>query len=162
MNCEQFESLLLDYAGGRANPDPTFEQHLAGCPSCRTRAEGFRRVSATMDEWDTPEISPWFNARLRQRIAEEEASRWSWQRMLGWMKQPVAAAAFAVILIVGSIAVWSARPAVQQPVREMANVQANDELAPLVEDFDMLASFEVIQDLKTKTPAAKDKSGVKM
>lgn len=161
MKCNQIETFLLDYVSGKLAPADraAAQQHLAVCPECRMRAEGFRMVSTVMDDWDTPEISPWFNARLRQRIAAEEALGWNWLRAWDWFKQPAAATAFAAILIVGSLAVWTARPSVQSNPSEGARIHVGhkdqvDELMPVVDDFDMLANFEVIQDLKgkTKTP----------
>src|SRR5437899_8220352 len=151
MNCSQIEILLLeDLKSKLAGADrAAFERHLASCEGCRQRAEGFRSVSQVLDDWDTPEISPWFNARLRQRIAAEEALGWNWQRALGWLKQPATAAAFATILAVGSLTVWVARPAVQPaPAPVVAEGHQVDELNAVVDDFDMLANFDVITDLK--------------
>jgi len=161
MNCKQIESVLLDYTAGRLSgaDRASAEQHFAECPGCRRRAAGFRAVAQVLEDWDTPPLSPWFNARLRQRIAAEEALGWNWQRVLGWLAHPAAAAAFAGVLMVGSLAVWSARPSVHPapPVAAKPAVQQQkpqvDELMPVVEDFDMLADFEVIQDMKTDSSA---------
>jgi hypothetical protein len=172
MNCNQMESVLLDFAAGRlAGADRvSAEHHLSVCQGCRERAEGFRAVAQVLEDWDTPQISPWFNARLRQRIAAEEALGWSWARALAWtsawLKKPVTAAAFAAVLMVGSLAVWTSRPSTlpapqiaRQPVVQDPQKAQVDELMPVVEDFDMLADFEVIQDMKmasaAKTPRNK-------
>jgi hypothetical protein len=168
MNCSQMESMLLDYAAGRlAGADrASAENHLTFCQGCRERAEGFRAVARVLEDWDTPQISPWFNARLRQRIAAEEALGWNWRRALGWLAQPVTAAAFIAVLMVGSLAVWTSRPS-ERPALQLAARPAMspdqqkpqvDELLPVVEDFDMLADFEVIQDLKSTGPAKTSKS----
>ena len=167
MNCSQMQSTLLDYATGRLSGADrvSAEHHLTLCQGCRERAEGFRAVAQVLEDWDTPQISPWFNARLRQRIAariaSEEALGWNWRRALGWLAQPVTAAAFAAVLIVGSLAVWTSRPATHpatpiatQPAIAQDQQKAQvDELLPVVEDFDMLANFEVIQDMKTASAA---------
>ena len=170
MNCSQMESVLLDYAAERlaGAERAAAEQHFAACAGCRERAEGFRAVAQTLEDWDTPQISPWFNARLRQRIAariaSEEALGWNWRRAFGWLAQPTTAAAFAAVLMVGSLALWSSHPAPARPVAAKPVVQSPqkaqvDELLPVVEDFDMLADFEVIQDMKAasaaKTPKTK-------
>jgi hypothetical protein len=167
MNCSQMESVLLDYAAGvmPANSADRIavEHHLTACQSCRERAEGFSSVAKVLEDWDTPAISPWFNARLRQRIAAEEAQAWSWQRVFDWsrewLRKPVTAAAFAAVLMVGSLAVWTSRPGPVSPsalpgpvAKQEAQKPQVDELMPVVEDFDMLANFEVIQDLKTSAP----------
>jgi hypothetical protein len=167
MNCTQMESVLLDYSSGRlAGADRVpVEHHLTVCQGCRERAEGFRAVAQVLEDWDTPEISPWFNARLRQRIAAEEADAWNWLRALDWLKQPVTAAAFAAVLMVGSLAVWTSRPATlpvqhgpAKPVVQDQQKAQVDELLPVVEDFDMLADFEVIQDMKTASVAKPGKN----
>jgi anti-sigma factor RsiW len=159
MNCNQMETVILnyikgDYVSGRLHgaDRAAAESHLAACAGCRERAEGFGLVARVLDDWDTPEISPWFNARLRQRIASEEAARWNWTRPLEWLRRPATAAAFATILVAGSAAVWIARPAeVKAPVKVQAPVQhKTDELMPVVDDFDMLANFDVITELKDK------------
>src|SRR5580693_3557320 len=157
MNCNQIEGVLLDYTAGRlAGADrAAAEQHFAVCAGCRGRATGFRAVAAALEDWDTPPISPWFNARLRQRIVAEEALGWNWRRALGWLAQPATAAAFAAVLMVGSLAVWTSRPSAHpapqvavKPVVQNPQKPQVDELMPVVEDFDMLADFEVIQDMK--------------
>src|SRR5580658_2966923 len=114
MNCNQIENVLLDYTAGRLSGADRLsaEQHSAACAGCRERVAGFRAVAQVLEDWDTPQISPWFNARLRQRIAAEEALGWNWRRALGWLAQPATAAAFAAVLMVGSLAVWTSRPSV--------------------------------------------------
>jgi anti-sigma factor RsiW len=168
MNCNQMEDVLLDYAAGRlAGADrASAEQHLTVCPGCRERAAGFRAVAQVLEDWDTPQISPWFNARLRQRIARieaDEALGWNWRQAFGWLTRPVTAAAFAAVLMVGSLAVWTSRPstvpqiAAKPVVQDQQKAQV-DELLPVVEDFDMLADFEVIQDMKTASVAKTPKN----
>lgn len=154
MNCNRMESVILDYVGGRLNgaDRAAASAHLSACSACRERAEGFGQVARVLEDWDTPEISPWFNARLRQRIAAEEASRGSWARGFDWLRRPATAAALAAILVAGSATVWMSRPAEVAPVKAQvtpAKHQA-DELMPVVDDFDMLANFDVITDLKDK------------
>jgi hypothetical protein len=163
MNCKQMgEDVFLDFATGKLSGAArvTAEKHLASCEGCRTRLAGFQAVSNVLDEWETPELSPWFNARLRQRIAaraaEEEASRWSWLHAFDWLKRPATATAFAAVLAMGSAAMWMARPSTEStptapPAKQAKQAPAQaDELLPVVEDFDMLANFDAITDLKPK------------
>ncbi len=168
MNCSQMESMLLDYVSGRlARADRApLEEHLTVCQGCRERAEGFRSVAQVLESWETPEISPWFNARLRQRIAAEEALGWNWRRSFDWLKQPVTATALAAVIMMGSLALWTSRPATQPATKIAAAAVMHpdqekpqvDELLPVVEDFDMLADFEVIQDLKSPNAAQTSKN----
>jgi len=160
MNCHQVNDLFLDFLSASldAADRVAVSEHLASCDGCRTRAEGFRMVSRTLDAWETPEISPWFNARLRQRIAEEEARVWNWRVAFGWLRRPATAAAFAAVLMVASAAVWMARPAPKPvPVEARQNPQT-DELMSSREDFDMLADFEVITELNQNQKTTKPNS----
>jgi hypothetical protein len=151
MNCNQMhEDVFLNYAKLSAADRATADAHLAACAGCRTRMEGFRAVSSALDEWETPELSPWFNARLRRRIAEEEALQWSWRRAFDWLRRPATATAFAAVLVLGTTAVWMARPAIPPAPVAPPPVHHADELLPVVEDFEMLANFDAITELKTK------------
>jgi anti-sigma factor RsiW len=152
--------MFLEYVDNKLNAADraVVETHLRSCAGCQARAEGFHAVSRVLSDWETPEISPWFNARLRQRIAEEEALTWNWRRALDWLRQPLTATAFAAMLVVASTAVWMARPAIAPAAPNPVPVQAKqhvDELMPVVDDFEMLANFDVITELKTPRPKSR-------
>ena len=129
MNCHRLETLLIEYVDGRlaAAGRTTVEDHLKSCAGCRTRVEDFRSLSQVLDAWEAPEISPWFNARLRRRIAAKEAEGWGWGGWWVWSERlrfllhPGYAAAMGVMVVAGSLAVWNARPApvLKAPVAEI-------------------------------------------
>src|SRR5574341_2381839 len=98
MNCEKLEGLLIEYLDGVLNPAgrATVETHLAACAGCRERVESFRAVSRALDAWETPEVSPWFNARLHAKIAESE-SKASWPDALRASLKPSYTMALAVV-----------------------------------------------------------------
>lgn len=159
MNCSQVEERMIDYAAGKlaGAERASLAEHWAQCPGCRGRAEGFSLVSRVLDDWDTPEISSSFNRRLRQRIAAEEALGWNWERVIGWLRRPATAAAFAAMLLMGSITVWQSRPApvLAPSPEEVARLHPTDEIMTVVDDFDMLASFDVITEMKDQHQKSK-------
>ena len=58
-----------------------------------------RATMALLDEWQTPEPSPYFDMRLQARLREEMAKpQAGW---LQWFRRPVLAAALTVLMGVG-------------------------------------------------------------
>lgn len=157
MNCEGLETRLIEYLDGRLDGQDkaAVERHLASCAGCAARAEGFRSVFLSLDAWEAPEISPWFNARLRRRIAAEEERR-SWRGRLGVLLRPVhalgMAGGVAVVLLAGALVMWNTRRTplvVNQPVPQPAAVEHRmEEIIPVVEDYEILANFDMLGELK--------------
>ncbi len=156
MNCRRLENVMMEYLDGvlDAGERAHVESHLASCTDCQARVEGFRRVSQALESWETPETSPWFNARLRRRIAAYEASRWDWRAQFRFLLKPSYAAAMATMIVAGSIALWNVGPgpAPSPVITEHQRVQHQkmEEIIPLVDDYEILANFEVLTDLKEK------------
>lgn len=153
MNCENLETRAIEYLDGALNGAlrDEVELHLNDCPACRARIEGFRNVSLALDAWEAPELSPWFNARLRRYIAEQEAVGWNWSELVHALLRPSYVAALAMVLIVGSLAVWNAAPAhVPSHKQTIASQQSvkTDEMLRVAEDYDLLNNFDVLPDLQ--------------
>jgi anti-sigma factor RsiW len=76
MRCPM-EERVLAYGAGKldARQARAFEEHLAGCPECRTAAAGQQAVSRALDGWAAPAVSAGFDRRLMARI-ENEVSWW--------------------------------------------------------------------------------------
>lgn len=91
---EQGAELLAGYlaktldAAGVAELD----RHFGTCADCR----GLVSVWERLDEFNAPEVTPGFDARLYARIAAGEARVSAWRRWLLW--PPVAPVAAAVAL----------------------------------------------------------------
>jgi len=52
------------------------EGHTEACASCATDAKELGSILKLLDEWHTPELSPYFDTRLRARLrAEAEAPK---------------------------------------------------------------------------------------
>lgn len=160
MNCEQLETVAIEYLDGvlHTAQRADVERHLAVCSDCHARLEGFRSVSVALEAWEAPEVSPWFNARLWRRIAEVEAARWNWRDVLGTAFRPAYVAALSVVLVVGSIAVWQ-EPQVPKAQPQVASQPAQvttpvDDVWRVARDYELLSSFDVLAELQ-KDPGGK-------
>lgn len=74
MNCEEFESRILDYQDNQLNPGECgiVEEHLVSCPDCRTLAEQLQKLDATLARSARiPALPLDFKSRLRERIRSE-------------------------------------------------------------------------------------------
>ena len=155
MSCNRLEASLMEYLDGRlpAGERAVVDKHLASCEECAARVEGFRAVSRSLDAWEAPEVSPWFDARLRGRMAEEAARSWSLPSLRALLR-PVYALGLAAMVLVGSLVVWNTRPS--PPVQKAENAKPAaaaeaerlDEIMPVVEDYDILANFDMLAELK--------------
>src|SRR5271157_4205749 len=93
---EEFMGAVL---GGPEKVSPEVQEHLRSCAACARELASFRETMALLDEWQTPEPSPYFGSRLRARVREEvSAQSAGW---LAWLRRPVVAAAAALLSGVG-------------------------------------------------------------
>src|SRR5262249_45500772 len=78
---------------------PGLREHLQGCASCADELASFQQTMNLLDEWQTPEPSPYFSSRLQARIREEAAkASVGW---FGWMRRPMVATAAVALLALG-------------------------------------------------------------
>jgi anti-sigma factor RsiW len=70
MTCEAALRLLAEFLDGELGdaPHQEVERHLAACRSCYSRAEFERRLKAEIGGLRREEISPSFDARVRQLL----------------------------------------------------------------------------------------------
>jgi len=100
MKCENIrEEIMGTLLGGPEAASPEVQEHLRSCAACAQELASFRQTMALLDEWQTPEPSPYFSSRLRARVREEAAAQPAgW---LAWLRRPVVAAAAMVLVGVG-------------------------------------------------------------
>lgn len=141
------ETKLIAYLDGKATAEAVreVEAHLAACAACRTRAQEFRRVWNVLDEAPAIEPSLGFDARVRQRVAAEPRPR-----LLGWLI-PQPRLAFAVSLLV-AMAIWISALPPASVENGIARNKSEEEFQmienlPVLEDYDVLASFEALSEL---------------
>ena len=126
---EQGAELLTGYlaktldAAGMAEVD----RHIQDCAECR----GLLSVWEKLDEFTAPEVTAGFDARLYARIAEEDARRPWWRRLLWRPAVPLVAAGALVGL--GLLMVPRTHDAAKQ-----ANQMDIEQVAQAVDDLDLL------------------------
>lgn len=151
MTCERMGTQLIAYLDDHTDGAERreVEKHLETCAECRSRAAEFRRVWNLLDEAPAVEPSPYFDARLRQRLAAEpRPSAW-----LAWLPQPRLALATAALLLMG---VWVSvlRPE-GQPPPAIAQVQAEEDFR-MIKDLRVLENYEVLADFDALSEIPKD------
>jgi hypothetical protein len=103
------KSLVNLFLESRALSDEA-KKHVAECSACAEELAGMERTWKMLDEWQAPEPSPFFDAKLYARLREEKENTPAslFERAKAWLMyssnlqlRPVAAGALATVLIVG-------------------------------------------------------------
>ena len=161
MKCNETRELMPDLAAGLAAVTPEVKAHLDSCAECAGKLEAFRQTMSLLDEWQAPEPSPYFDVRLGARLREESAKQSAgWLR---WLRKPVLAASFALVMVVGvslvrmnsgergnhataSLASTGA-PSPAEPGTAVGDLQALEKNQNLYSDFDVLDDLAVQPDV---------------
>jgi anti-sigma factor RsiW len=100
MKCEKIHSELMDTVlDGPEAMSGELRQHLQECPACSAELASFQQTMAVLEEWQTPEPSPYFSSRLGARVREDAATRTGgW---LSWIRRPAMATAAAGLIALG-------------------------------------------------------------
>lgn len=154
MNCERIETQLIAYLDGKATAGERrdVEAHLAECAACRARAEEFRGVWTLLDEAPAMEPSLGFDARVRRAVAAEPSPA-----PFAWLVPSLRAASAVAVLVALSVWISSMPPGMENaPV-----AQADEEFRmirdlPVLEDYDVLANFEVLSALPAPAAARRE------
>jgi predicted anti-sigma-YlaC factor YlaD len=165
MKCEDVSKELIAYLDRRANSAERqeVEDHLANCAGCRARAEEFRKVWNVLDEMPIEEPSLGFDARLRQRIADEPRPGW-----LRWfVPQPRLALSMALLV---ALCVWVSRlpreysTTATNPVPAVATEQQQFQVIEnlgVLENYDVLSKFDALSELPGPAESSQPKGGAK-
>jgi predicted anti-sigma-YlaC factor YlaD len=148
MKCDEIRERMPDVAAGLSQFTTEDSHHLASCNTCAEKLKAMRATMALLDEWQTPEPSPYFDVRLQARLREEIAKpqQVSWMR---WFRRPVLAAALTIVLGVG-IGLFVARtpdnpPAPPAPGSAVSDLQTLENNHEMYADFDLLDELDVQQ-----------------
>jgi len=153
MKCNDIRELMPDLAAGLSDRTPPMDEHLAVCGECAAKLEFLRQTMTLLDEWQTPEPSPYFDTRLQARLREEMAKQPSgW---LQWFRKPALAISFALVMVAsvtlvrisGDKPTTAAIPAAVEPGTAVGDLQALDKNHDLYSDFDVLDDLDVQQDV---------------
>src|ERR1700731_4574842 len=94
MNCNDVRENLIELlTDGPA--DPQVKAHVSQCNACTEELGSMRKIMALLDEWESPEPSPYFLTRLRAHVKEEREKAPA--SMFGGLRRPMLAAALATI-----------------------------------------------------------------
>ena len=120
MKCTEINELLPDLAAGLASATPEVNDHLRSCAACAEKLAEFRKTMALLDEWQTPEPSPYFDVRLQARLREEAAKQpaawWAWAR------RPALVLSLAVAIVAG-VSIRRMGEKGTNPAPTLANIQ---------------------------------------
>lgn len=154
MNCNEIQERMPDVAAGFTQLTADENKHLSGCTVCTQKLKGMRATMALLDEWQTPEPSPYFDVRLQARLREEMAKpQAGW---LSWFRRPVLAAALTVLMGVGVGLYFTQDSETHRPgppVADMgpgsavSDLKALDANHEMYSDFDLLDELDVQQDV---------------
>jgi len=142
MKCEEVAKELIGYLDRRANSAERrqVEEHLLECAACRMRAEEFRGVWNALEEVPAVEPSFGFDARVRQRVAQEPRPRWfAW-----FVPQPRLAFSLALLL---ALSVWIAKMPQRHVVPGPATAANETEQFQEIQDLPVLENYEVLTKL---------------
>jgi anti-sigma factor RsiW len=149
MKCEDVEKGLFAYADGRATAAERHgvEAHLAGCAACRARVEEFRSVSALLGEVPAIEPSFGFDARVRQRVADEPRPSW-----FAWFVPQTRLALSAAMLVALTVVLLKLPPnRTPQPTpgvpQTATAASSSDQDFEAVKDLGVLENYDVVTNL---------------
>jgi hypothetical protein len=110
MTCPEMNKSLVDlFLESRPLSDDA-KKHVAECSACAEELAGMERTWKLLDEWQAPEPSAFFDAKLYARLRQEKESAPAgfFERAKAWFLynnnfqlRPVAAGALATVIAVG-------------------------------------------------------------
>ena len=137
MNCNDVRENLIELlTNGPA--DPQVKAHVSQCSACTEELGSLRKTMALLDEWESPEPSPYFLTRLRAHVKEERQKAPA--SMFGWLRRPMLAAALATVLAAGGVIYRLAVAPVAPPPDSgvVADIESLDKNHDLIIDTDLV------------------------
>jgi len=138
MNCNDVRENLIELlTDGPA--DPQVKAHVSQCNACTEELGSMRKTMALLDEWESPEPSPYFLTRLRAHVKEEREKAPA--SMFGWLRRPMLAAALATLLAAGGVVyrlTVATPPPETGPGTAVADIESLDKNHDLIIDTDLV------------------------
>jgi hypothetical protein len=143
MNCETFQELLIERICGQlpAGREDALQQHARGCADCAVALERSLDIQNAFDPGENIPM-PDFDESWRSIQARTQAKKWRWPELFPGRRFAMAAAAVAVVFVIGVFAgrsVFSPEPEPDTAgpgYQGMASIAAyTQSLEPLLVDF---------------------------
>ncbi|HET7101905.1 MAG TPA: zf-HC2 domain-containing protein [Terriglobia bacterium] len=166
MKCIEREKLFLFTHGMLEQEEADrMRRHVAGCDECGRAAGEYLHLDAALDDWNVAEPSPWFDSKVRARVAASENRN---SGFFGFGRLRVLATGVAAVaLILVAVVVFNHQGVVenQQPIATTASSQNSpatqalrqplrpeerlkmDENLSLLEDYEVVANFDALSEL---------------
>ena len=136
MNCNDVRENLIELlTDGPADSQVT--AHVSQCSACTQELGSMRKTMALLDEWESPEPSPYFLTRLRAHVKEEreKAPAASW---VAWLRRPVLAVSLATALAGGGLLYRLTVGAPPPDPGAVADIESLDKNHDLIIDTDLV------------------------
>jgi hypothetical protein len=155
MTCPDMNKILAESVfESRPLPDEA-RQHIAECAACAAELAGMESTWKLLDEWQAPEPSTFFDAKLYARLREEQTTAPAsfFERAKAWVlyssnlqMRQLAAGALATVLVIGggTFALLDNQPAapVAQTSATVRDLQSYDGNAQLFQQLNALDGDE--------------------
>jgi anti-sigma factor RsiW len=154
MKCKDVREMMPDMALGLAEACAEAGEHIRNCGACAEKMQDLRKTMALLDEWQAPEVSPFFDTRLEARVREEKAQATAARGFMAWISKPVLAAVATLLLVAGTF--WWRGGLQEQRVVQSTNYSqvqpgtAVGDLQALEKNDDLLSGFDVLDDLSVQ------------
>jgi len=155
--CKEIRERIPEVSAGFGEFSAAETKHLESCAGCAEQLKSTRATMALLDEWQTPEPSPYFDVRLQARLREEMAKpQAGW---LQWFRRPVLAAALTVLMGVGVGLFFMRGSGMYTPTKDDSisdNLSAPEpgsavsDLQALESDHEMYSDFDLLDDLEVQ------------
>ena len=173
MKCNDREKLFLFvHQMLKSDEADVVRQHVAGCADCARVVDEQRKLDAELDDWSVQEPSPWFDAKVRTRVAACGRKN---AGFLGFGRVRTLAAGLAAITLILVAVVLFNHPkvaeinqqpsnlqqqvatavppqvpatsaAIRQPLRPEEQLKMDENLSVL-EDYEVVANFDALSEL---------------
>ncbi len=160
MNCTDFREQLPDVASGAMEAPPEVEEHLANCSDCAGAWKALQQTMALLDEWQTPEPSPFFDVRIQALLREEREKRSA--NWFAWLRKPAFGIAATLVLAAGVGLFEGGRTPTETATKQPAEIQqqkvvaktgtAVGDLQYLDKHMDLLQGFDALDVADDDTP----------
>jgi len=155
MKCDEVREWMPDLAAGLGKATPELSNHLESCAECATQLAEFRQTMNLLDEWTSPEPSPYFDVRLRARLREEAAKTAPWWQ---WVRKPALAVSLAALMAISITLVRTDAGHHQQaeeaailetaePGTAVGDLLSLDKNNEIYSDFDLLDELQAQEDV---------------